>query len=525
MARQRPGVRHANGRRVAAAVSERVRRGLGRTATLGERSISEFFADGCPQRAAAVSYYALLSLFPLAIVTVAAFGLVVDDHVARSRVIGFVLDQLPLREGRGRTDLQRTLRHVTAQAGGFGVAGLLGMVLTSSAVMGSIRQALNAAWDAVDTRPFLQAKLVDILLVLGFGALTAASMALDLVAQLATSVVEELDASASAAAAVAAMLLRLGRLVPVLLMLVVFTALFRFAPARSTRLRDIWPGVLVATVGFELARTGFAYYLAVVADYGAVYASLATVVAFLVFVFVAATVLLLGAEVASEWPAVRRGDADADADSEPLGRRIRNAAKGLVVRADDVSDAHGGEPDDSPPRRKRPGRRLAALLRAPSGLYRLGLGRLLGRRFLALTHRGRRTGRLYTTVLEVVRWRPDAGEAVVVSGFGPDANWYRNVIAGGAVEVRIGHTRFGPDVRVLGAAEAAAALADYERRNRLAALVIRAVLGQLTGRPYDGSPAARDRLVRQLPFVAFTPEDRGDCEPHAAGADVRGTRW
>jgi deazaflavin-dependent oxidoreductase (nitroreductase family) len=174
-------------------------------------------------------------------------------------------------------------------------------------------------------------------------------------------------------------------------------------------------------------------------------------------------------------------------------------------------------PDDTAARRRRPGRRLAALLRAPSALYRFGLGGVLGHRFLALTHRGRRTGRLYTTVLEVVRWRKDVAEAVVVSGFGRDADWYRNVVAGGAVEVQVGRLRYHPTVRVLGAGEAAAVLAGYERRNRLVTPVIRAVLGRLTGRPYDGSPAARERLVRELPLVAFTPEDRGPFGPHHAG--------
>ncbi len=345
-ARPTPAGRRSRRQRGAAA-TELIRRGLGHAATLAERSLSEFFADGCLQRAAAVSYYALLSLFPLAIVTVAAFGLVVDDQIARARVIGFVLDQLPLREGRGRTELQQTLRQVTTQAGGFGVAGLLGMVVTSSAVMGSIRQALNAAWDAVDTRPFLQAKVVDVVFVVGFGALTAASMSLDLVGQLATSLVKDLDASPSVAAAVVAALLHLGRLVPVLLMIVVFTALYRFAPSRGTRLRDIWPGVLVATAGFELARSGFGFYLTTIADYGAVYASLATVVAFLVFVFVAAVVLLLGAEAASEWPGVRRGDADADAgaDAGPLGRRVWGLLKGLVVRTHDARDERGAGAD------------------------------------------------------------------------------------------------------------------------------------------------------------------------------------
>jgi hypothetical protein len=54
------------------------------------------------------------------------------------------------------------------------------------------------------------------------------------------------------------------------------------------------------------------------------------------------------------------------------------------------------------------------MLHAPAWLYAAGWGRLLGHRFLALTHRGRRSGRRYTTVLEVLCSRPERGEAVVV---------------------------------------------------------------------------------------------------------------
>ena len=145
------------------------------------------------------------------------------------------------------------------------------------------------------------------------------------------------------------------------------------------------------------------------------------------------------------------------------------------------------------------------MLRAPAFLYDRGWGWLLGHRFLALTHRGRRSGRRYVTVLEVVEWRAGMTEAVVVSGFGPDAQWYRNVLAGGAEEVRIGRARFRARARVLDEGEAEAVLAGYERRNRLATPVVRFVLSRLTGVRYDGSPAARRRLVSTLPFVAFSP--------------------
>jgi deazaflavin-dependent oxidoreductase (nitroreductase family) len=150
------------------------------------------------------------------------------------------------------------------------------------------------------------------------------------------------------------------------------------------------------------------------------------------------------------------------------------------------------------------------VLRAPAFLYDRGWGWLLGHRFLALTHRGRRTGRRYVTVLEVVEWRPAATEAVVVSGFGPTAQWYRNVRAGGTEEVRIARKRFQARARVLDDREAEAVLAAYEERNRRAAPVVRYVLSRLTGVRYDGSPAARRRLVSTLPFVALSPaEPRG----------------
>jgi deazaflavin-dependent oxidoreductase (nitroreductase family) len=138
-------------------------------------------------------------------------------------------------------------------------------------------------------------------------------------------------------------------------------------------------------------------------------------------------------------------------------------------------------------------------------LYSARAGWLLGHRFLLLRHRGRRSHRLYGTVLEVVEWRPAAREAVVMSGFGHRSEWYRNVLAGQAVEVQIARLRFTPSVRPLGSGEAVGVLADYERRNRLAAPLVRAVLSKLIGFRYDGSDAARRRLVQTLPLVAFRP--------------------
>jgi deazaflavin-dependent oxidoreductase (nitroreductase family) len=155
---------------------------------------------------------------------------------------------------------------------------------------------------------------------------------------------------------------------------------------------------------------------------------------------------------------------------------------------------------------RRPGRLLRAMLGAPARLYDWHLGWLLGHRFLRLTHTGRHTGRTYRTVLEVVGTDPAFDEVTVMAGLGTRADWYRNITARPATEIAIGRRRFTPEHRVLGEVEAAMALANYERRNRLAAPVIRIVLSRLVGWHYDASPQARARLVRELPLIAFRPD-------------------
>lgn len=150
----------------------------------------------------------------------------------------------------------------------------------------------------------------------------------------------------------------------------------------------------------------------------------------------------------------------------------------------------------------RPGRLTQRVLRAPGRLYDWHAGWLLGHRFLRLTHVGRRTGRRYQTMLEVIATTP-TGEAIVVAGRGSAADWYRNIQAHPAVELAIARRRFSPAHRVLDPDEAAAVLADYQRRNRLIMPVLRRVLSWLAGWRYDGTPAARQRLARELPIVAF----------------------
>jgi deazaflavin-dependent oxidoreductase (nitroreductase family) len=139
--------------------------------------------------------------------------------------------------------------------------------------------------------------------------------------------------------------------------------------------------------------------------------------------------------------------------------------------------------------------------RLPIYLYRLDLGRLLGHRFLLLVHRGRESGLLRETVLEVLLYEPGTKESVVLSAWGEKADWYRNVGATPALEVRTGGERYVPEQRFLAPQENHAVISDYGRRHPLAFRVFARVLGY----PLDGTEVARREFANSLRLVAFRP--------------------
>jgi deazaflavin-dependent oxidoreductase (nitroreductase family) len=153
------------------------------------------------------------------------------------------------------------------------------------------------------------------------------------------------------------------------------------------------------------------------------------------------------------------------------------------------------------PFQARPTGLLRLALRLPIWLYRLHLGWLLGHRFLLLVHRGRKTGRVRTTVLEVVRYDAATRESVVAAAWSDRADWYRNIQAAPALRVRTAGVSYTPAQRFLTPDEVYAALREYERRHPVAARV----LGPRLGIPFGGSDTELRACAASLPMVGFRP--------------------
>ena len=142
-------------------------------------------------------------------------------------------------------------------------------------------------------------------------------------------------------------------------------------------------------------------------------------------------------------------------------------------------------------------------MRMPITLYRLGLGGLMGGRFLLLNHVGRKSGLPRQVVLEVVNHDAATGVFTVASGFGTASDWYRNLQATPDVTIQVRRKRMAVTAHFLSQAEGGERMMDYARRYPRAALALSKTLGYPVG---DGTPNDYRTVGEGIPFVAFRPQ-------------------
>ncbi len=333
---------------------------LRRTRILIFRTVKAFFDDGCSQRAAALSYYVLFSLFPLLIFSVAIIGLFLQDESLQQDLVNEIMDNIPLSQEEGRDDVTQALENVTGgQSGAIGLVGLIGLAWSGSALFGVLRSSLNVVFEAEQSRPLVIQKLVDLGIVLSFTPFFVLSIAATSVLRGARRTSEDLALVGDAARALGIGWEIIAFLTPVLISFVAFFLVYWLVPARRLQPRYLVPGALLAAVLFEVVKVGFNIYLENFSNYDVVFGSLGAVVAFLFWVFLSANTILFGAELASEVPGVAAGLYDQPSGptrpQRSLGKKVLRLARSLVQRQpgektpaeDSVDDQEGAGP---PPR-------------------------------------------------------------------------------------------------------------------------------------------------------------------------------
>ncbi|HSX10019.1 MAG TPA: nitroreductase family deazaflavin-dependent oxidoreductase [Candidatus Saccharimonadales bacterium] len=143
---------------------------------------------------------------------------------------------------------------------------------------------------------------------------------------------------------------------------------------------------------------------------------------------------------------------------------------------------------------------LKLLYKLPVYLYKWHVGWILGRRFLMITHIGRKSGKKHQTVLEVIHYDPSTQEFIVISGYGEKSDWYKNIVKTPVVEVQVKGTRFVPKQRILSPEETFTLFDTYRKEHPLA---FKAIISGM-GYPYNGTSESLLTICKFIRGISFT---------------------
>jgi len=298
-----------------------------------KRAWAEAKVDQVPLLAAGVAFYSFLSLFPAMIAAVTIYGLVADPATVE-RQTKAISDALPADAASIITDQMEAIASQPEQSLGLGLIIALALALWSaSGGVGNIVTAVNIAYDEEETRGFVKRKALA--LVFTLGAILFVVVAVTLIA------VTPLLLDAFVPDGVLSVLLNAARWIGVVIAVAIALAvLYRYAPDRdSPKFAWVSVGAAVATVIWVIASVGFSLYVENFGSYSKTYGALAGVAILMLWLWITAFIVLLGAEINAEAEQQTVEDTTVG-EPRPLGERG-------AVKADNL-------PHEQPRERKQP---------------------------------------------------------------------------------------------------------------------------------------------------------------------------
>jgi membrane protein len=257
----------------------------------------EIQGDKVFNRAAELSYYFLLALFPLLILLTSVFGLMLGEQSELRQNLFNYLAQVMPPSAVQLTEV--TLREVSAASGGGKISfGILATLWAASNGMGAITEALNVAYDVKESRPWWKTRLTAILLTISLGVLIIAA----LIIVLAGGKIVNGIATNYSFGNVFTWTWRILQwpLVFVFITLA-FALIYYFAPdVKDQKWQWITPGSVIGVILWLLVSFAFRFYLHYFDSYSKTYGSLGAVIVLMLWLYLTGVAVLIGGEVNAE---------------------------------------------------------------------------------------------------------------------------------------------------------------------------------------------------------------------------------
>jgi membrane protein len=300
------------------------------------KTVHEFGEDQCTDLAAALTYYAVLAVFPAALALVSLLGVFGKADESVDKVVETLS---PLVSSDMLGTVEPALRQIAESdaAGTALVLGVLAALWSASGYVGAFGRAMNRIYEIDEGRPFW--KLRPVMLLLTLVAVLLAALAL-LMLIVSGPVAESIgNVLGIGDAALTAWSIAKWPVLGLIVVLVVGLLYYTTPNVQQPKFRWISVGAAVAIVIWVLASVGFAFYVANFSSYNKTYGSLAGVVVALLFLWITNLALLFGGELDAELERGRQLEAGIAAEEELQlpARDTRNIKKARKKRDKDVA--------------------------------------------------------------------------------------------------------------------------------------------------------------------------------------------
>jgi membrane protein len=279
-----------------------------------KRTFHEFQDDNLTDWAAALTYYGVMSLFPMVLVLVALLGLAGQYPQTSNSLLRIINDIGP---SSAVDTFRKPIQGIVQSKGGAGAllgVGLLASLWSASGYIGAFMRASNAIYEVKEGRPFWKLRPLQVAVTLFVVLLiTVVAIAIVVTGPVARAVGNEVGLGNQAVT-----VFNIAKWpVIVLVLLTIVGILYYVAPnVRQPGFPWITPGGVLALVVWAAASAGLAFYAAEFGSYQKTYGTLGGVILFLVWLWVSNLALLLGAELNAELERGRELDAGLPAEDE-----------------------------------------------------------------------------------------------------------------------------------------------------------------------------------------------------------------
>ena len=299
-----------------------------RKGSLGQtlkRTLTEFKEDELTDRAAALTYYGVLSIFPALIALVSIVGLVGDPATVTKALTDVVSSIGPASAAETFKGPIESITQSSGAAGILLIVGIASALWTASGYVGAFMRASNVIYEVEEGRSFVKLRPLQMLVTLFLVLLTA----LVLLALVLTGPLAEAVGSAVGLGATAVTVWDIAKWPVLLAVVVVMIALLYYASpnAKLRGVKSILPGSVLAVVIWLIASAAFAFYVANFGSYNKTYGALGGVVIFLVWLWITNVAILLGAELNAERERSRQLEEGAPGAERELQLDERSAPK------------------------------------------------------------------------------------------------------------------------------------------------------------------------------------------------------